>query len=103
MRTVNSPGCEYERGGFVLMPDPGAHLSIDLPVPTERLVVGVQSGGEGTDMALTQVDSGEEVGLNTPHGVHGPGYGEFRFASPGASYVLRLGSSGIVSFVGYEG
>ena len=100
---MNSPGCEYERGGFVLMPDLEARLSIELPAVTDRLVVGVQCGGDSAAMVLAQAETGQEMALNAAHGVHGPGYGEFRFTAPGAVYELRLGSSGTVSFVGYQG
>jgi SAM-dependent methyltransferase len=103
LRTVNSPGCEYERTELIRMPDAEASLSVDLPAATSRLVVGAESSGDSVDITLVQLDSGQEVTVTAPHGIHGAGYGEVRFAARGQRYKLRLGSSGIVTFVGYQG
>lgn len=102
MRTLDSPGCEYERGGIVRMPGPDAWLSIDLPAPSGRLVVGGQSGGDSVEVTVVQPETGQQVALSAPHGSHGPGYGECRFETAADRYELRLGSPGMVTFVGYE-
>ncbi len=102
LRTVNSPGCEYDRGGVVRMSDASASLSIELPAASRRLVVGAQSDGASVEIAVAQPDTGQEVASSVPHGAHGTGYGEFRFDVASERYALRLGSAGTVSFVGYE-
>jgi hypothetical protein len=102
LTTASSPRCEYHHGGMVWMPDADAALSIELPLASERLVVGAQSQGDKVDIRLLQAGTGQEVLVHESHGVHGPAYGECRFAVPGERYELRLGSPGTVSFVGYE-
>jgi SAM-dependent methyltransferase len=102
IRTVNSPGCEYDRGELVRMTGPSATLSIELPVASNRVAVGAEMPGDTVEMTVVQTDSGQEVPISVPHGSHGPGYGEARFDAASDRYELRLGSAGVVSFVGYE-
>jgi SAM-dependent methyltransferase len=103
MRAVDSPGCLLDRGDIVRMSDGSAVLSIELPSASRRLAVGAQSEGTNVDIAVVQHETGQEVAIRTPHGEHGPGYGECRFDAPGRRYELRLGAAGVVTFVGYEG
>ena len=102
LRTVDSPGCEYDLGGLVRLRDADALLSIELPTVSDRLVVGAQSDGDRVEGVLVQEATGQQVVLSAAHDVHGIGYGECRFDAAGERYALRLGSAGIVSFVGYE-
>jgi SAM-dependent methyltransferase len=101
LRTVDSPGCEYDRG-VVQLPDPAsARLAIDLPQATRRLVIGAQSEGDA-EITVTHAETGEQASSSIPPGAHGPGYDELRFETPGQRYELRLAAPGCISFVGYE-
>jgi 2-polyprenyl-3-methyl-5-hydroxy-6-metoxy-1,4-benzoquinol methylase len=102
IRAVNSPGCSYDRHDIVRMSDASASLSIGLPAASRRLIIGAQADGPTSEITVVQPETGKEVVLNAPHGPHGPAYGECRFDVAAERYELRLGSAGIVSFVGYE-
>jgi SAM-dependent methyltransferase len=102
MSTVNSPACELDHRGVVRMHDAAAALSIELPGPTSRLVVGAETGGDSVDMVVIQADTGQKVVVNARRGSTGTGYAEARFQAASQRYELRLGSLGVVTFVGYE-
>lgn len=103
LRTVGSPRCEYDRGGVVRMPDADAALAIELPEPSARLVVGAEGQGDHVDVTLVQRATGRTATARLDLGAHGIGYGECRFDAAHTGYELRLGGTGVVSFVGFDG
>jgi SAM-dependent methyltransferase len=101
LRTTGSISAAYEASEVVHLQANDAVLSVDLPSPSDRLVVGIQTEDELGRLSVRQADRGTEQRALIREG--GPEFADLRFPIAGDRYEIALNAPGLVTFVGYEG
>jgi SAM-dependent methyltransferase len=101
LRTTGSVCVAYDASEVVYLQANDAVLAVDLPSPSNRLVVGIQGEDDSARLSVRQPASGTEQRAVTHEA--GPEFVDLRFPSAGDRYEIALDAPGLVTFVGYEG
>jgi hypothetical protein len=78
-----------------------AVLAVDLPSPSDRLVVGIHTEGTPGRISVRQATTGTERQAVSPG--PGPEFADLRFPGAVHRYEIVLNESGWINFVGYDG
>lgn len=101
LHTLTSHGAQWTGNESVWLPHPGVHLNVELPVATDRVVVGVVPASWGR--ATVRLDPGGSPRMQQGVDCDGPpGYVTFRLPQPLQTFKLDLDAPGQVMFVGYD-
>jgi SAM-dependent methyltransferase len=103
LRTTDSRCAVYDLSEVVILFDDDSVLAVDLPVPSARLIVGVDTPDEDRAITVSQTATGEDFRLPLTRPRDYGVFAEARFDSPADRYTVRLDRPGRVSFVLYEG
>ncbi len=101
--TTGSTGVGWTAWDNVLLPGPDAALTVDLPHPTQRLLVGSVSQ-DADPLALQVHTAGEPLPITVELRVPPPGaaFASFGFTKPLRQIVISASSRCHIMFVGYE-
>jgi SAM-dependent methyltransferase len=101
LRTTGSVSAAYDASEVVHLQADDAVLAVDLPRPSDRLVVGIQAEGELGRLTVRQATTGTEQRAVIRGG--GPEFVDLCFPSAADRYEIALHAPGLITFVGYEG
>jgi SAM-dependent methyltransferase len=99
LRTTGSVSAAYDATEVVHLQANDAQLAVDLPSPSDRLVVGIHTADLGR-LSVRQTATRTEEGAVIRGG--GPEFADLRFPSRADRYEVALSAPGLVTFVGYE-
>ena len=102
LRTNDSLAAVYDVSEVVILFDPESVLPVELPVPSSRLIVGLDNAEDDREITVSQTASGEEVRLPVSYPREYGVFAEASFEGPADRYTVRLDRPGRVSFVLYE-
>jgi SAM-dependent methyltransferase len=100
LRTTGSVSAAYDASEVVHLQAHDAVLAVDLPSPSDRLVVGIQAEDQSGRLSVRQAATGTERRAVT-QGAE-PAFADLHFPSALKHYEIALNAPGLVTFVGYE-
>jgi SAM-dependent methyltransferase len=101
LRTTGSISAAYDASEVVHLQANDAVLAVDLPSPSDRLVVGIHTEDVLGRLSVRQASTGTEQRAVIREG--GPEFADLRFPGAADRYEISLNAPGLVTFVGYEG
>jgi ubiquinone/menaquinone biosynthesis C-methylase UbiE len=103
MDTLSSPGAQWTGVEAVRLPSADVPLVATLPVPADRVAVGVWPDVAGP-VTISVASHGSEAALEQTVDCSGPNWAHatFELAQPMQNVAVRLSPSGQVTFLGYD-
>jgi ubiquinone/menaquinone biosynthesis C-methylase UbiE len=104
MDTLSSPGAQWMGTEAVRLPSADVPLVATLPVPTDRVVVGVWPDVAGPVTVSLASQDGGQAAMEQTIDCSGPNWAHatFELERQAQSFTVRLSPSGQVTFVGYD-